>query len=151
MQFLVDILHLESGSVNRHKFAETDPWSQNLADPAAPDPKHCMSGMSSSQRCLFRLEESTIENNQFSKKGTWISFFLYFMRQLSIYSQLITGLIHWNLNGGSSSLQPRLKVWQRLFYYRSFLGIDLALGNPVFDLMFGLKNFYVLIPILIHV
>ena len=33
---------------------------------------------------------------------------------LWIYTQLITGLIHWNLNGGSSSLQPRLKVWQRL-------------------------------------
>ena len=33
---------------------------------------------------------------------------------LWIYTQLITGLIHWNLNWGSSSLQPRLKVWQRL-------------------------------------
>ena len=27
-----------------------------------------------------------------------------------IYTQLITGLIHLNLNGGSSRLQPRLKV-----------------------------------------
>ena len=27
-----------------------------------------------------------------------------------IYTQHLTGLIHWNLNGGSSSLQPRLKV-----------------------------------------
>jgi len=40
LQFLVDILPLESGSVDPHIFADPDPGSQNLADPMDPDPKH---------------------------------------------------------------------------------------------------------------
>ena len=41
LQFLVDILPLESGSVDPHIFADPDPGSQNLADQTDPDPKHC--------------------------------------------------------------------------------------------------------------
>ena len=37
LQFLVDILPLESGSVDPHIFADPDPGSQNLTDPD-PDP-----------------------------------------------------------------------------------------------------------------
>ena len=33
-----------------------------------------------------------------------------FLLPNTLRSVIITGLIHWNLNGGSSSLQPRLKV-----------------------------------------
>jgi len=42
LQFLVDILPLGSGSLDPHNFADPDPGSQNLADPADPnsDPKH---------------------------------------------------------------------------------------------------------------
>ena len=40
LQFLVDILSLESGSVDSHIFADPDPGSQNLVDPTDPDPKH---------------------------------------------------------------------------------------------------------------
>ena len=40
LQFLVDILHLGSGYVDPHIFADPDPGSQNLADPTDPDPKH---------------------------------------------------------------------------------------------------------------
>ena len=38
LQFLVDILPLGPGSVDRNIFEDMDPGSQNLAD---PDPKHC--------------------------------------------------------------------------------------------------------------
>jgi len=43
----VDILHLGSGSVDPHIFAEPgpDPGSQNLADPTDPDPKHLLKVM----------------------------------------------------------------------------------------------------------
>ena len=37
---MVDILPLGSGSVDPHIFADSDPGSQNLADPTDPDPKH---------------------------------------------------------------------------------------------------------------
>ena len=42
LQFLVDILPLESGSVDPHIFADPDPETQNLVDPTDldPDPKH---------------------------------------------------------------------------------------------------------------
>ena len=33
LQFLVDIFLLESGSVDPHIFADTDPGNQNLEDP----------------------------------------------------------------------------------------------------------------------
>ena len=39
--FLVDILHLGSGSMDLHIFADPDPRSQNLTDPTDPDSKHC--------------------------------------------------------------------------------------------------------------
>ena len=42
LQFLVDIiLLLRSGSMDPHVFADSDPGSQNVADPTDPDPKHC--------------------------------------------------------------------------------------------------------------
>ena len=42
LQFLVEILPLGSGSVDLHIFADpdSDPGSQNLADPTDPDPYH---------------------------------------------------------------------------------------------------------------
>jgi len=40
LQFLVDILPFESGSVDPHIFADPDPGSQNLAETIDPDPKH---------------------------------------------------------------------------------------------------------------
>ena len=40
-EVFVDILHLGSGAVDSHIFADPDPGSQNLADPTDPDPKHC--------------------------------------------------------------------------------------------------------------
>ena len=48
MQFLVDILPLGSESVDSHIFADQDPESQNLADPADPDPMHCSQGLQQS-------------------------------------------------------------------------------------------------------
>ncbi len=41
-QFFIDILTIESGSVDQHIFADPDPdpGSQNLAHPMDPDPKH---------------------------------------------------------------------------------------------------------------
>ncbi len=39
MQLIVDILPLETGSVDPHNFADPNPGSQNLADPTDPDPK----------------------------------------------------------------------------------------------------------------
>ena len=43
LQFLVDILPLESDFLDPHIFADADPdpESQNLEDPTDPDPKHC--------------------------------------------------------------------------------------------------------------
>ena len=38
LQFLVDILPLESGSVDPHIFTDPYPGSQNLADPMDPNP-----------------------------------------------------------------------------------------------------------------
>ena len=38
LQFLFDILLLQSGSVDPDIFADPDPGSQNLADPTNPDP-----------------------------------------------------------------------------------------------------------------
>jgi len=42
LQFLADILPLGSGSVDPHIFVDTDPGSQNLADPTDldADPKY---------------------------------------------------------------------------------------------------------------
>ena len=40
MQFMIDILPLGSESVDSHIFVDTDPGSQNVADPTDPDPKH---------------------------------------------------------------------------------------------------------------
>ena len=41
LQFLVDILPLQSESMDPHIFAYLDPESQNLADPMEPDHKNC--------------------------------------------------------------------------------------------------------------
>ena len=44
MHILKNKIVLGSGSVDPHFFADPDPESQNNADPADPDPKHCMKG-----------------------------------------------------------------------------------------------------------
>ena len=41
-QLFVDILTLESGSVDPHIFADPDPGSQYVEDPTDPDLKHCL-------------------------------------------------------------------------------------------------------------